>query len=236
LKEVETQDPTGWNRLRDDIISCSRCPRLARYRVEVAHRKKKEFRNWKYWGAPVPGFGDTQAQLLIVGLAPAAHGGNRTGRMFTGDGSANFLMRSLHAAGYANQPTSDHNRDGLEMIDAFMTAVARCAPPKNKPLPIELTNCRPYLVRELVLLDRIRIVLALGRTAFKSYLDLLKSQGVTTRHMEFEHGKKYVLPKGLPVLIASYHPSRQNTQTKRLTSEMMDAVLNKVRSNLYTSK
>jgi uracil-DNA glycosylase family 4 len=155
--------------------------------------------------------------------------------MFTGDGSAIFLMRALYAAGFANQPTSDHDRDGLQMVDAFMTAAARCAPPQNKPLPVELANCGSYLDRELLLLSRIRVVLALGRMAFKSYLDRLRLQGILIRHLEFKHGGKYTLPRGLPVLIASYHPSRQNTQTKRLTPEMMDAVLNKVRSVLVDS-
>ena len=191
--------------------------------------------NWNYWGAPVPGFGDTQAQLLIVGLAPAAHGGNRTGRMFTGDGSANFLMPALHTAGFANQPTSDHIRDGLQMKNAFMTAVVRCAPPQNKPLASELVNCAPYLGRELELLSDVRVVLALGQVAFKAYLDHLRRQGTLLPRLRFKHGQKYSMPSGLPFLIASYHPSRQNTQTRRLTSRMMNAVLRKVQSALTGS-
>ncbi len=203
--------------------------------MEVARKKKREFMNWKYWGAPVPGFGDTQAQLLIVGLAPAAHGGNRTGRMFTGDGSANFLMPALYAAGFANRPASDHVRDGLHMRNAFMTAVVRCAPPENKPLASELTNCGLYLDRELVLLSHVRVVLVLGQVAFKAYLDRLTRQGDAIPRLKFKHGQKYAMPPGLPVLIASYHPSKQNTQTGRLTSRMMNAILRTVQSNLNRS-
>jgi len=188
--------------------------------------------DWKYWGAPLPGFGDTQAELLIIGLAPAAHGGNRTGRMFTGDGSANFLMRALHTAGFANQPTSDHDGDGLQMKNAFMTAVVRCAPPQNKPLAIELANCSVYLGRELKLLSHVRVILALGQMAFNGYLDQLKRQGVLIPSLKFKHGQKHSMPPGLPFLVASYHPSRQNTQTGRLTSKMMDAALSVVKSAL----
>jgi len=224
-----------WKKLGEDIISCTRCPRLVRYRREVARRKKREFMNWNYWGAPVPGFGDTRAQLLIVGLAPAAHGGNRTGRMFTGDGSANFLMPALYAAGFANQPTSNHADDGLIMKNAFMTAVVRCAPPQNKPLGSELANCGPYLDRELMLLSRVRVVLALGEVAFNAYLNCLKRRGVLIPGLGFKHGNEYSMPSGLPVLIASYHPSRQNTQTGRLTSGMINAVLRKVQSILTVS-
>jgi uracil-DNA glycosylase family 4 len=206
-----------------------------KYRKEVARKKKREFISCKYWGAPVPGFGDAQAQLLIVGLAPAAHGGNRTGRMFTGDGSANFLMPALYAAGFANQPISDHVRDGLQMRNVFMTAVVRCAPPQNKPIASELANCAPYLGRELELLSRVQVVLALGQVAFKAYLDRFRRQGITIPRLKFKHGREYSMPSTLPILIASYHPSKQNTQTGRLTSRMMNAVLREVRSNLTRS-
>jgi uracil-DNA glycosylase family 4 len=191
---------------------------------------------WEYWGAPLPGFGDKQAGLLIIGLAPAAHGGNRTGRMFTGDSSANFLMRALYTAGFANQPTSDHIRDGLKMKNAFMTAVVRCAPPENKPSCTELANCSIYLDRELRLLSHVRVILALGQVAFKGYLDQLKRQGLSIPSSKFKHGQKYPMPLGVPILVASYHPSRQNTQTGRLTSKMMEAALSVVKISLADQK
>jgi uracil-DNA glycosylase family 4 len=224
-----------WKKLREEIVSCTRCPRLVKFRREVARKKKKQFMNWRYWGAPLPGFGDRQGELLVVGLAPAAHGGNRTGRMFTGDGSANFLMRALHTAGFANQPTSDHDRDGLQMMNSFMTAVVRCAPPQNKPLASELANCSGYFDRELGLLSDVRVVLALGQVAFKAYLDHLKRRGFSSVRLKFKHGQKYPLPRRFPVLVASYHPSRQNTQTGRLTSRMMDAALGVVKTSLTES-
>jgi uracil-DNA glycosylase family 4 len=225
-----------WKKLREEIVSCARCPRLVKFRREVARRKKKQFMNWRYWGAPLPGFGDRQGELLVVGLAPAAHGGNRTGRMFTGDGSANFLMRALHTAGFANQPTSNHKRDGLQMMNSFMTAVVRCAPPQNKPLAGELANCSVYFDRELALLSNVRVVLALGQVAFKGYLDHLKRRGFSSVELKFKHGQKYSLPAAFPVLVASYHPSRQNTQTGRLTGRMMDAALDVVKTSLTESK
>ena len=228
-------NPTEWEILREEIITCTRCPRLVRHRREVARKKKKQFMNWKYWGAPLPGFGDTQAELVIIGLAPAAHGGNRTGRMFTGDGSANFLMRALYTAGFANQPTSDHDHDGLQMENAFMTAVVRCAPPQNRPLTSELANCSAFLGRELALLSHVRVVLALGQVAFKGYLYHLKQQAASVPRVELKHGQKYSMPPGLPVLVASYHPSSQNTQTGRLTCKMMDAALGEVKNGLAES-
>jgi uracil-DNA glycosylase family 4 len=224
--------PAEWEKLREEIISCTLCPRLVKYRREVARKKKRQFADWTYWGAPLPGFGDREAELLIIGLAPAAHGGNRTGRMFTGDGSADFLMRALHEAGFANQPTSIHVRDGLQMMNSFMTAMVRCAPPQNKPLASELSNCSIYFDRELALLPHVQIVLVLGRVAFKGYLDHLKRQGYCTVGLKFKHGQKYPMPLRVPVLIASYHPSRQNTQTGRLTRRMMNAALRVVNSSL----
>jgi len=221
-----------WETLRKEIISCTRCPRLVKYRRKVARTRKRQFKDCRYWGAPVQGFGDAQAQLVIVGLAPAAHGGNRTGRMFTGDGSANFLMRGLYKFGFASQPTSVHRRDGLQMINSFMTAMVRCAPPHNKPLASELVNCSSYFDRELTLLSNVRVVLALGQVAFKGYLDYLKRMRFPIAPLKFKHGQTYPMPQGLPVLIASYHPSRQNTQTGRLTRTMMDATLGAVKSSL----
>jgi len=187
--------------------------------------------DWKYWGAPLPGFGDTKAELVIIGLAPAAHGGNRTGRMFTGDGSARFLMRALHAAGFASQPTSEHRRDGLKMMKSFMTAAVRCPPPRNRPSARELANCSGYLDRELALLTPTRVVLTLGHVAFESYLGRLRRRGVHTR-LTFKHAETYSMPAGFPPMVASYHPSRQNTQTGRLTSAMMDQALTAVKQVL----
>lgn len=232
MEERISCNPSPWSRLRGEIISCTRCPRLVTYREKVAREKKKQFVNWKYWGAPLPGFGDTQAELVIVGLAPAAHGGNRTGRMFTGDGSASFLMRALHAAGFSNQQTSRHKRDGLRLANVFMTAVVRCAPPQNKPSATELSNCSSYLDRELALLSHARVILALGQVAFKGYLGHVKRRGVHVPRLDFKHGQVYSLPAGFPVVVASYHPSRQNTQTGRLTNTMMDQALASVKEAL----
>jgi len=223
---------SAWVRLRHEIISCTRCPRLVRYRRKAAREKRRQFKDWKYWGAPLPGFGDTEAELVIIGLAPAAHGGNRTGRMFTGDGSARFLMRALHAAGFANQPTSEHGRDGLKMVKAFMTAVVRCPPPHNRPSASELANCSSYFDRELALLTSPRAILTLGHVAFNGYLGHLRRRGVHLPRPTFKHAETYSMPAGFPTVVASYHPSRQNTQTGRLTTEMMDHVLTAVKEVL----
>jgi uracil-DNA glycosylase family 4 len=216
-------------RLREQIVACRKCPRLVRYREEVAREKRRAFRDWTYWGRPVPGFGDAQAQLLILGLAPAAHGANRTGRMFTGDRSGDFLYRALYRAGFANQPTSLHRDDGLKLKNAYVTATIRCAPPANKPLPSEISNCRAYLEGELELL-RPRVVLALGKIAWDSYLDILKQRGLIASRAAypFGHGAEAHLSEGLPRLFASYHPSQQNTQTGRLTEAMFLRVLGRV--------
>jgi uracil-DNA glycosylase family 4 len=188
--------------------------------------------DWEYWAKPLPGFGDPKARLMILGLAPAAHGGNRTGRMFTGDGSAQFLMTTLYRFGFANKPTSDSVGDGLRLRDAYMTAIVRCAPPKNKPKPDEIVNCNRYWTQELQLLRDVRIVLALGRIAFDTYLRFLKSQGIATKVLAFQHAAFYKLPEPWPCLCASYHPSRQNTQTRRLTTKMFDAVLQRITATL----
>ena len=194
--------------LNTTIINCRKCPRLVLYREHVAEVKRRAFREWTYWGKPVPGFGDPGAQLAIIGLAPAAHGANRTGRMFTGDRSGDFLYRELHRAGFANQPTSDNAADGLKLHNAYMTAAIRCAPPDNKPLPIELTNCSGYLEAELDLLQP-RAVLALGAIAFHTYLRMMVRRGhIPSRAAyAFEHGGEYTLPGDLPRLFASYHPA-----------------------------
>jgi len=189
------------------------------------------YRDEEYWGKPVPSFGDAAAELLILGLAPAAHGANRTGRMFTGDRSGQFLYRGLHEAGFASQSESHHRGDRLRLQNCYVTASLRCAPPKNKPLPEELRNCQPYLEEELRLLKRVRAVLALGRIAFESYLRVAGNRNdfPSRSSLRFAHGASYELPAGLPRLFAAYHPSQQNTQTGRLTPEMFQKVLDDVR-------
>ncbi len=210
------------------IVACTRCPRLARHCRKVAKEKRRMYRDWEYWGKPIPSFGDPNAQLLILGLAPAAHGGNRTGRMFTGDRSGDFLYRGLYQAGFANQPTSVSRDDGLELRNCYITASLRCAPPKNKPLPSEARNCRPYLEAELRLLTQVCAVLVLGRIAFETYLRVVAPQREDfppRSSLQFAHGASFSLPGGLPRLFCSYHPSQQNTQTGRLTPEMFQKVL-----------
>ena len=219
----------SWDALNNQILACEACPRLVDYRQEVARTKRRAFREWEYWGRPVPGFGDRNAQLLMVGLAPGAHGSNRTGRMFTGDSSGDTLTAALFRAGFANQPTSQHRDDGLELHDAFITAVVRCVPPKNRPTRQEQINCRGYLARELALLSSVRVVLALGRIAFDGYLALLRERDADVPRLPFRHGACYQFEPPLPTLVVSYHPSRQNTQTGRLTEAMLDEVFGKVK-------
>lgn len=216
--------------LNEKIVTCRKCPRLVRYREKIAREKRKAFREWDYWGKPVSGFGDPRAKLLILGLAPAAHGANRTGRMFTGDRSGDFLYKALYRAGFANQPTSVNRDDGLKLEGAYITATLRCAPPANKPLPAELSNCRPYLERELELL-RPRAVLALGAIAMRAYLALLRERGELPSNSanSFRHGASYDLGPGLPRLFVSYHPSQQNTFTGKLTEAMLARVLRDIR-------
>jgi len=220
------------SRLNSAAISCEVCPRLRRYCKLVAKKKRKQFIDWNYWGKPLPGYGDPYAKLLILGLAPAAHGGNRTGRMFTGDGSAQFLMAALHRNGFSNQPTSTRRNDGLELRGAYMTAIVRCAPPKNKPTLAEIRNCKRYWTQELRLLSEVKIILALGRVAFDTYVRLLKEKGLDTKGLRFHHAAFYPLPEPYPALSASYHPSRQNTQTGKLTEAMFDTVFLKIRGFL----
>ncbi|MER3455929.1 MAG: uracil-DNA glycosylase [candidate division GAL15 bacterium] len=222
-------------RLEAEVVACRRCPRLVAYRERVAGEKKPQFKDWEYWGRPVPGFGDPQARVLLVGLAPAAHGANRTGRMFTGDlpdGASAWLVRALHRVGLANQPTSIHRHDGLRLVDAYVTAAVRCAPPENRPTAEELQCCFPFLVREFEALPRVRVVVALGAVAFASVLRLLAHLGVplTRPRPRFAHGFVYrfhgqVGPRPAPAVLCTYHPSRQNTQTGKLTARMLEAVL-----------
>lgn len=213
-------------RLEADLVECRRCPRLVSWREQVATEKRAAFRDWDYWGRPVPGFGDPEARLLIVGLAPAAHGANRTGRMFTGDRSGDWLYRALYRAGFANQPTSTSRGDGLELHDAFVTAVVRCAPPANRPTAEERANCRPWLEAELDLLDHVQVVVPLGGVAFNQMLAIFRDQAlpVPKPRPRFGHGVEVDLRPAGPVVVASYHPSQQNTFTGRLTEPMLDAV------------
>ncbi len=216
--------------LNDEVVHCTRCPRLVRWRRTVAATRKREFRDETYWGRPVPSFGDPDARLLIVGLAPAAHGANRTGRMFTGDSSGAWLWEALHRFGFADRPVSRQRDDGLMLTDCWITAAAHCAPPGNRPERAELDRCRPFLVREIELLGRVRVVMALGRVAWESWLraagwwDRLPAR----QRPLFSHGAEAVLPDGR-VLITSFHPSRQNTNTGRLTREMWHAVFARAR-------
>ena len=209
--------------LNQQIIECDRCPRLIYHCQEVAATKRRAFLDWNYWGRPVPSFGDSAARLLILGLAPGAHGANRTGRMFTGDRSGDFLYRSLHKAGFASLPVSRDAHDGLELHDAWITAAGHCAPPGNKPSPEELRNCRPFLERELNLLGNIQIVVVLGKIAFDTYLSVLKSRGSIERRSNFRFGHD-VLYDLCPALLCSYHPSQQNTSTGKLTQAMLDGI------------
>ena len=211
--------------LQETITACRKCPRLVAYREQVARVKIRRFRDGDYWGKPVPGLGPSTARLLIVGLAPAAHGGNRTGRIFTGDRSGDWLYRALHAAGFASQPHSVSRDDGMRLRDCYITAAVRCAPPGNKPLPEEFDRCRPFLVEELRLLRRVRVVVALGRIAFEGYLKTCRELGHSLPRPlpSFGHGRVHRLPWGV-TLIGSYHPSQQNTFTGKLTAAMLDSV------------
>ncbi len=213
-----------------EVVACRRCPRLVAYRERVSREKVRRYRDEEYWGKPVPGFGDPHARLLLVGLAPAAHGGNRTGRIFTGDRSGDFLYRALYRAGFANQSSSRHRDDGLALRDCYITAAVRCAPPGNKPSPSELATCRHYLVEEIRLLRRMRVVVALGRIAFDAFLKAWKddTRAVPALRPAFVHGGMTQLPGGV-FLLASYHPSQQNTQTRRLTSAMFQQIFTHAR-------
>jgi len=207
-----------------DIVRCNRCARLRTYCAGIAQEKKAAHRNDTYWGRPVPGFGDPHARVLVLGLAPAAHGANRTGRVFTGDGSGDFLMRAMHAAGFANIATSQRSDDGLVLNDAYIAAAVRCAPPGNKPTPDEIAACHPHLVAEAAALGQIKVIVALGRIAFDAAWRLLGDRGIAVRPRPvFGHGLLYHPAEGL-IVIASYHPSRQNTNTRKLTPAMLESI------------
>jgi uracil-DNA glycosylase family 4 len=216
--------------LQQTISDCTRCPRLTSYRQDIAREKVKRFRDWKYWGRPVPGFGDAQARLFVIGLAPAAHGGNRTGRVFTGDRSGDWLYEALYAFGFANQPVSIHREDGLSLKDCYVAAVVRCAPPANKPTKEEFEMCRPYLREELRLLRRVKVIVALGKIAFDEYLRTCQAIGIQlpSPRPKFSHKADYSLPGGV-ILLGSYHPSQQNTFTGTLTRPMFHEVFKKAR-------
>jgi uracil-DNA glycosylase family 4 len=220
--------------LQQEVIACRQCPRLIEHCRQVASVKRRAYRDWEYWGRPVPSFGDPAARLLIVGLAPGAHGSNRTGRMFTGDRSGDYLYQALYETGFATKPESVSREDGLELLDAYITAAARCAPPGNKPAPEELRNCRRYLECELALLVNLRVVVALGRIAFDACLATLAERGLigSRAAFGFAHNREHRLAEGLPLLISSYHPSQQNTSTGRLTRKMLRDVFLKAKRRL----
>lgn len=215
------------------VVACERCPRLRAHCRRVAREKKRAFRDWDYWGRPVPGFGDPRARVLIVGLAPAAHGANRTGRMFTGDSSGDWLYEALHRFGFANQASSRSRDDGLILRDCYITAAARCAPPDNRPTPAERTRCRPYLVEEIALLRRVRVVVVLGRMAYEAWLRAAGWwEGLRpAERPRLAHGATTRLPDGM-LFVCSYHPSRQNTNTGKLTRAMWYRVFRRVRTEV----
>jgi uracil-DNA glycosylase len=236
----ETHDPlpqtlqaaTSLSEINQILVECRRCPRLVEWREEVARVRRRAYRDWVYWGRPVPGFGDPQARMLIVGLAPAAHGGNRTGRVFTGDSSGDFLYGALYRAGFANQPVSTHREDGLALHDTYVSAACRCAPPDNRPTREEMDACRPYLMNEIRLIPRLQVIVALGLIGSEAVQAAYRQQGFEVPRLKFGHAALHALGDGLPWLLCSYHPSQQNTQTGRLTQEMFDSVWQKARQLL----
>jgi len=232
---VNRTSGVGLDRLRRRIVVCVRCPRLRAHCLDVALVKRRAYLDWRYWGKPVPGFGDPSARIYVLGLAPAAHGANRTGRMFTGDRSGDFLFAALWRSGFANRPESQHRDDGLELKDVYMGAAVRCAPPANKPTPEETENCRRFMGEELELLSKVKVVLALGRFAHEAYLKHLRTTGISliSKQYPFAHGAMHVLPNGL-VLFDTYHPSQQNTFTGKLKPEDLDRVLRKIRATINT--
>jgi uracil-DNA glycosylase family 4 len=207
--------------LNKEVTACARCPRLVEYRERIGREKRRAYMDWEYWAKPVPGFGDTNSKIVIIGLAPGAHGSNRTGRPFTGDGSGYFMYPVLHEAGFASQSKATHRDDGLKLTNAYITAVVRCAPPANKPTPAELANCSLFLDKELVLFEDLRVVVVLGKIAFDAYLRYLKRNGTIScgAAYKFGHAVEYKMPDG-KYLLASYHPSMQNTNTGKLTEKM----------------
>ncbi len=219
----------AWRALDLEIDACRRCSRLVAWREQIAQTKKRAYLDWDYWGKPVPGFGDRQGRVLVVGLAPGAHGANRTGRMFTGDDSGSFLYRALYRAGFANQPISQSNDDGLRLWELYISASARCAPPDNKPSSEELANCLSYLIREIDLMPQLEGIVLLGKIAFDQVLKIYRQKGAILPGLTFGHGAFYQMGEHLPWLLASYHPSRQNTRTGRLTEEMFNQIWEQVR-------
>lgn len=207
--------------LNKEVVSCGRCERLVEYRERIGREKRRAFLDWNYWAKPVPGFGDPNARVLVLGLAPGAHGSNRTGRPFTGDQSGTFMYPILHKTGFASQPTATRLDDGLKLTDLYITATIRCAPPDNKPSPEEIANCAPFLDREIEALKNVKVVVALGKIGFDAYLNYVKRRGLLKSKSEyvFGHAAKYAMPDG-KILIASYHPSNQNTATGKLTNQM----------------
>lgn len=227
---IPSSGPSALVQLNQDIVSCTRCPRLIAHCRRIGREKRRAYQNWEYWAKPVPGFGDPRGRVLILGLAPGAHGSNRTGRPFTGDGSGHFLYRVLHQAGFASQPTATHRDDGLELHDAYITATVRCAPPQNKPTPQEIARCAPFLDREFAALGEVKVVVALGKIAFDAYLNYLKRGGSLEKKtgLVFAHGAEYTLPNEKRLLCA-YHPSLQNTNTRKLTEKMLLDVFKRAR-------
>ena len=222
--------PSALSILNHEVIGCRKCPRLVEYREHIGVEKRRAYRDHEYWAKPVPGFGDPNARVLILGLAPGAHGSNRTGRPFTGDRSGEFMYPILFKTGFASQPTAVDRDDGLRLIDCYITAAVRCAPPDNKPLPQEIANCAVYLDRELAALDQMQVVVALGKIGFDAYLAHLQRAGFPLRKSEYEfgHGAEYRMPNGI-TLLASYHPSNQNTATGKLTVPMFTGIFRRAR-------
>jgi uracil-DNA glycosylase family 4 len=214
-----------------EVVACRRCPRLIAHCQQLAQLKRRAYKGFDYWGRPVPSFGDPQARVLVIGLAPGAHGSNRTGRMFTGDASGHFLYRVLHQTGFASQPLASSRDDGLVLRDLYITAAVRCAPPGNKPAPSEFAACRSFLERELMLLPAVRVVVTLGKLAHDAFLTILRDCGAISRPgaYPFGHNLLHRLPTGLPVLLSSYHPSQQNTQTGKLTEAMFRQVFERAK-------
>ena len=227
-----TEHKGSWDAHERELLACRRCPRLVAWREQVAREKRRAYMDWSYWGKPVLGFGARDARLLLIGLAPGAHGSNRTGRMFTGDSSGDTLYPALFRAGFSSQEHATDQDDGMQLRDTFITALARCVPPGNKPVAEELSNCRPFLEAEIRMLKAVRVVLALGGMAFNGYLRLLREMGFEPPRLKFSHGAWYSMGTELPILAACYHPSRQNTQTGRLTIAMLDDVFQRIREEL----
>lgn len=222
--------PSALQILNNEVVACRRCARLTEYREAIGREKRRAYMDWEYWAKPVPGFGDPRASVLILGLAPGAHGSNRTGRPFTGDASGNFMYPILHKTGFASQPKAERLDDGLRLFDAYITAAVRCAPPDNKPTPEEIAACAPFLDAELAALKNVKVVVALGRIGFEAYLNYLKRAGyaIAKKEYGFGHEAEYKMPNGV-TLLASYHPSNQNTATGKLTEKMFTSVFRRAR-------